>query len=82
MPWYSFCDGVNCGWLSADTANEVRKVELDWVHHHGCAFNVNFPECLERTGVEPIRLLRIDTNSGDGEKENYRTCLVVHEKRW
>ena len=71
-------DDVNGGWLKTENANQARKVELDWLHHHGYYVERRISECLERTGANPLRLLWIDTNKGDDFRGNYGTpwCSV------
>ena len=34
-PWHSFWNDVNGGWMETDKVSEARKVESDWLHHHG-----------------------------------------------
>ena len=38
MPWYSFWDDANGGWLKTDQDNGARQVEMDWLHQHRVYF--------------------------------------------
>ena len=82
MSWYSSSDDVNGGRLKTDEVKEARKIELDWLHHHGVHVRRQFSECLQRTGAKPTPLLWIDTNKNEDVKENYRSRLVVREMRY
>ena len=63
-PWYSFCDDVNGGGLNTDKVNDARKVELDWLHHHGVYVRRKVSEYLQHAGAKPTRKLWIHTNKG------------------
>ena len=82
LPWCSFWDDENGASLKTDHVNEARKVELDWFRDHGVYDRRKISECLQHAGAKPIRLLWVDTNKGDDAKENYRSGLVVREKRY
>ena len=56
MPWYSFWDDVSGGRLKTDKVNEARRVELDWLHHHGVYVRRKITECLQHQCAKPMRL--------------------------
>ena len=74
-------DDVNGGSLKPEKVQKARQAELEWLHQQKVYTKRKISECMEVTGKPPIRLLWIDTNKGDDENENYRSRLVVREKR-
>ena len=74
-------DDVNGGSLKPEKVQMARQAELEWLHQQKVYTKRKISECMEVTGKPPIRLLWIDTNKGDDENENYRSRLVVREKK-
>ena len=81
-PWEQYWDDVNGGWLKPELCRNARREELEWVHRQKVYERRPISECIEQTGVPPISLMWLDTNKGDDEHENYRSRLVVRERRF
>ena len=74
-------DDVNGGPLKPDKVKTARKAELEWLHEQQVYTQRTIAEAKEVTGKPPIKLLWIDTNKGDDQREHYRSRLVVREVR-
>eukprot|EP00959_Pyramimonas_sp_CCMP1952_P201814 4220142-Pyramimonas_sp.AAC.1 len=76
-----YWDDVNGGWLDPVMVREARKCEVDWLRRQEVHEKRPLQECREVTRANPIKLFWIDTNKGDNERSNYRSRIVVREKR-
>ena len=79
--YWTAWDDVNGGALDPEKVKKARRAELDWLHQQQVYIRRTIAECMKVTGKPPIKLLWIDTNKGDDENENYRSRLVVREKK-
>ena len=75
-----YWDDVNGGWLDPHMVREERRREVDWLHKQD-VYEKRIDECRQATGQPPIKLMWINTKKGDHEKPNYRSRIVVREKR-
>eukprot|EP00959_Pyramimonas_sp_CCMP1952_P025191 528422-Pyramimonas_sp.AAC.1 len=76
-----YWDDVNGGWLDPAMVRKAREEEVGWLRRQEVYEKRTLKECLEVTGAKPIRLMWLDTNKGDNERPNYRSRIVVREKR-
>ncbi|CAK0892634.1 unnamed protein product [Prorocentrum cordatum] len=76
-----YWDDVNGGWLDPQMVREERRREVQWLHKQDVYEKRTIEECRQVTGQPPIKLMWIDTNKGDHENPNYRSRIVVREKR-
>ncbi|CAK0886283.1 unnamed protein product [Prorocentrum cordatum] len=76
-----YWDDVNGVWLDPQMVQEARRLEVEWLHKLDVYEKRTIEECRSVTGQPPIKLMWIDTNKGDHEKPNYRSRIVVREKR-
>ncbi|CAK0882720.1 unnamed protein product, partial [Prorocentrum cordatum] len=60
---------------------QARKCEVDWLRRQEVYEKRPLQECRKVTGTNPIKLLWTVTNKGDNVRPNYRSRIVVREKR-
>ncbi|CAK0838398.1 unnamed protein product, partial [Prorocentrum cordatum] len=80
-------DGERCwgdvsgGWLNPVVVQEARKCEVGWLRRQEVREKRPLQERRGIAGTNPIKVLWIDANKGDDERPDYRSRIVVREKR-
>ena len=75
-----YWDGVHAGFLDRKLVQEARAEEIRWIHKNHVYIKRPRSEAIAK-GITPIHLLWRDTNKGDELRPNYRSRIVVMEKR-